>query len=264
VVHWGTFLDEQRLLLVANTPGGPPTYGWQTTTDPAFHPLRASRSVSLNAAVSPDHTAFASPGEGGDLLITDIGTGSTRQLPGVMGSTYNPWNVVRWSPDGKSIVVGRRTGPESGTGEGRLVDVASGRSTPFVQCQAAPAHVGLHPDGLARVEHDDLVGQLHAHGAAHHDGQLAKLGRLRRLAPPGRRDHVRQREAVGAGVDAAKQLFDELAARHGDGRGLLDQLPAAHGVNALVKAPAEPNDLTNRYGVTVGSKPGDAVALTYA
>src|SRR5690606_28372272 len=60
----------------------------------------------------------------------------------------------------------------------------------------ADALIGLGPEGLAGGEVDRLARDLDPHAAADHQGQLAERGRLRRLAPPRRRHHVRQAEAV--------------------------------------------------------------------
>ena len=51
-----------------------------------------------------------------------------------------------------------------------------------------------------------------------HEGVLVEGGRLERLLPVGGRAHVRDADAVGAGVDAADVFVDLLAAGDGDRR----------------------------------------------
>lgn len=87
------------------------------------------------------------------------------------------------------------------------------------------------PDPLPRPGHDGLAGRHVEHapvvldddGAGEDEGVLVEVRRLRRLAPPGGRRHVRDGQRLVAGVDPPDVLLDDLAAGHRDGRRRRDE-----------------------------------------
>src|SRR4249919_99070 len=69
------------------------------------------------------------------------------------------------------------------------------------------------------------------------DSDLIEIGNLYRLVPAARRDHVRDADLLGAGVDATDVLVDHLPPKHRDPRRRRDELRHAEKLRASPEKP---------------------------
>jgi dipeptidyl aminopeptidase/acylaminoacyl peptidase len=137
------FPDGRRLVILGNEPGRGTRLFVQEISGGRPQAISPEGLNIVAQAISPDGRSIAARGPDGRWAIYPAQPGEPRVVPGISAEEI----PIRWTPDGRSLFVTRRSALP-GTIE--VVDVATGRRTPWKQFEP-PDPTGVEQAGPAVI-----------------------------------------------------------------------------------------------------------------
>jgi Tol biopolymer transport system component len=125
-VHQAFFFpDARHILELGSVPGGHGLRLWlQGLEEGAPRPITPEGvSIAYRSCISPDGQQVAAQDPGGKITIYPLAAGSPRTVPNIQSGDV----PVQWTPDGKSLLVGRREVPSNVF----TIDLATGQRKLF-------------------------------------------------------------------------------------------------------------------------------------